>query len=206
MFAGNSVSALLALSPDLFWSVNGQMIAKAQTGGYIDYMLYPQRVEPATSTLPNPVLTRLEQTLGRPPTISEIVAEEASRRQSRMLRTGALIERNSFDGAVEEEVQSISREQVDREDGLVPDGGVPQAQAPSIPRIPTAGNQTEKIGTPQASKLPVQYQGGVVPMLRRAPNRAVAALRPEEPDLNQILDQEREKATVGTALPVANQR
>jgi hypothetical protein len=43
-------------------------------------------------------------------------------------------------------------------------------------------------------------------MLRRAPNRAVAALRPEEPDLKQILDQEREKATVGTALPVANQR
>jgi hypothetical protein len=206
MFAGNSVSSLLALSPDLFWSVNGQMIPKAQTGGYIDYMLYPQRVEPATSTLPSPVLTRLEQTLGRPPTISEIVAEEASRRQSRMLRTGALIERNSFDGAVEEEVQSISRERAERDDGLVPDGGIPQAQAPSVEKIPTAGNQTEKIGTPQASKLPTQYQGGVVPMLRRAPNRAVAALRPEEPDLNQILDQEREKATVGTALPVANQR
>jgi len=206
MFAGNSVSSLLALSPDLFWSVNGQMIPKAQTGGYIDYMLYPQRVEPATSTLPNPVLTRLEQTLGRPPTISEIVAEEAARRQGRLIRSGALLERNSFDEPVEEEVQSISKERVNREDGLVPDGGVPQAQAPSVQKIPTAGNQTEKIGTPQASKLPVQNQGGVAPMLRRAPNRAVATLRSEEPDIKQILEEEREKATVGTSLPVANQR
>jgi hypothetical protein len=123
-----------------------------------------------------------------------------------MLRSGALIERNSFDEPLEEEVQSISKERIEREDGLVPDGGVPQAQAPSVHKVPTAGTQTEKLGTPQASRVPVQNQGGVAPMLRRTPNRAVATLRPEEPDLNQVLQQERERAEVGTAIPVANQK
>ena len=202
MFAGNSVTSLLALSPSLFWSVNGQMIPKTRPGGYIDYMLYPQRVEPATMTLPQPVLSRLEQKLGRPPTVAEIAADEADRRRNRMMRTGGLVERNSFDADVEPQVEAKKQIRADRADAEPAVQAIPQAHAAPASEIPTARVVVPDESAPQASKSKDQNQEVKGPALRRGINRAVA-LRAEPVDASKILAEEREKAEVNLAAPVA---
>ena len=202
MFAGNSVSSLLALSPSLFWSVNGQMIPKTRAGGYIDYMLYPQRVEPATMTLPEPVLSRLEQKLGRPPTVAEIAADEAERRRNRMLRSGGIVERNSFDADPEPQVEPRKQIRADRVDAQPAMPSIPQAQATPAADVPTARAVLPGESAPQAGKSKDQNQEVKGPMLRRGMNRAVA-LRPEPLNPSKVLAEEREKAEVNLAAPVA---
>ena len=205
MFSGNSVSALLALSPELFWSVNGVGTMKTRPGGYIDYMLYPQRVEPATMTLPQPVLSRLEQKLGRPPTVAEIAADEAERRRNRMLRSGGLIERSSFDADIEPQVEAKKQIRADRADAQPVVPAAPQAQVQPAGEVPTARAVLPGEQAPQAGVSGDRNREVKGPVLRRTINRAIA-LRPEAPDRDKIIAAEREQAEVHLASPVAGSR
>lgn len=85
----------------------------------MDYILYPQRVEPETRTLPAATLGQLERELGRPPTLEEIQAREVVVREAAMVRSGAILERTSFD-AVEDEVDKQESAEVPAQ---VIDGG-----------------------------------------------------------------------------------
>ena len=205
MFSGNSVSALLALSPDLFWSVNGVGTLKTRPGGYIDYMLYPQRVEPETKSLPQPVLSRLERKLGRPPTLEEIASEEADQRRSRMLRSGRLVERSSFDPEVEPRVEARRQVPADRADAQRSVPVIPQAQIQSQALIPTAQTFGPGESIPHAATENFRSQEVKGPSLRKNVNRAVA-LRSGAPDAAEILAEEREKAELNLAAPVAGNR
>jgi hypothetical protein len=212
MFAGNSVSALLAMDSTLFLGINGLGIPKAKPGGYIDYMLYPQRVEPAGATLPAPSLSRLERELGRPPTVQELAADTIRVRQSRLMRTGAVLERNSFDERPAESVENIPQDQAEwqGEEEFPVDGQIPQAQAPLEEPIPTAQTPQPIFRADQANKHPVLPPSQTGPSLRRGTGRAVA-LRREVPQENtrlqvaKIMEEERMRAEFGTAKPVAGQ-
>ncbi|NBT90385.1 MAG: hypothetical protein EBT50_06075 [Verrucomicrobia bacterium] len=212
MFAGNSVSALLAMDSTLFRSINGLGTPKAQPGGYIDYMLYPQRVEPAGSTLPQPVLSRLERELGRPPTVEELAADTIRTRQSRLMRTGAVLERTSFDERPEEEVENVPQEQAvwEGEEIYPVDGQIPQAQMPSEKPVPTAQSPKLPLKGTQADKKPGLPPHQTGPGLRRGPARAVV-LRDQIPNADRslraenVMEEERMRAEFGTAKPVAGQ-
>jgi len=212
MFAGNSVSSLLAMDSSLFRSINGLGTPKAQPGGYIDYMLYPQRVEPAGSTLPAPSLSRLERELGRPPTVQELAADTIRVRQSRLMRTGAVLERNSFDERPTEPVENIPQDQAEwqGEEEFPVDGQIPQAQAPLEEPVPTAQTPQTIFRAEQANKQPMLPPSQTGPSLRRGTGRAVA-LRTEVPQEHprfqaaKIMEEERMRAEFGTAKPVAGQ-
>ena len=212
MFSGNSVSALLAMDSSLFRSINGQGIPKAQPGGYIDYMLYPQRVEPAGMTLPAPSLSRLARELGRPPTVEELADDTVRQRQSRLLRAGAVLERNSFDDRPAEPVETIIEERAEWEGGeTYPyDGQIPQAQLPSEEAGPTAGQPAALPDGKQASKKPMVPPSQTGPNLRRGNNRAVVLREeagPQGPTVQaaNVIEEERMRAEFGTAKPVAGQ-
>jgi hypothetical protein len=198
----------------------------------MDYILYPQRVEPETKTLPAATLGQLERELGRPPTLDEIQAREVVLREAAMVRSGAILERSSFD-AIEDEVDKQESAEVQAQ---VIDGGKPQAEArgqrpademqkaevgsrPSFAPSPTsAGGASEGFG-PQAKKTQSVKQGSNGPILRSGPIRSVAQLRPAEPsqsghtreasaqalklDAKSVMEQERASAEVGIAPPIA---
>jgi len=174
-------------------------------------------VEPETKTLPAATLGQLERELGRPPTLEEIQAREVAVREAAMVRSGAILERSSFD-AVEDEVDK-------RESAEVPvqviDGGKPQAGGPSVAPAPLSGGAMEGLG-PQARKTQSVKQGANGPILRSGPIRSVAHLRPAEPsqsgnisessaqalklDAKSVMEQERASAEVGIAPPIASGR
>ncbi|NCY21708.1 hypothetical protein EBX31_07110, partial [bacterium] len=104
----------------------------------LEYMLYQQRVEPETRSLPQPMMRELAQELGRPPTVEEIQAREIAKREGVRMRSGALLERSSFDADEPEPQQEAT--------GPVPgiDGGRPQAGGPSFAPSPaSAGGASE---------------------------------------------------------------
>jgi hypothetical protein len=129
------------------------------------------------------------------------------------MRSGAILERSSFDEEVEEPKQEAM--------GPVPilDGGKPQAGVNSESEKrnaetgPTGSDpktvQGSQLGTdpargltPQAKKQTDNKRDANGPMLRSGPQRAVA-LRAEPVDAAQIIQAERERAEVGIAPPVA---
>jgi hypothetical protein len=207
MFAGNSTSALLMLPSDLFISMNGLTIPKVKEGGYLEYYLYPQRVDPEGVLLPPATMGQLEKELGRPPTVQEIVALEARERRKKMMRTGAILERSSFDAAVEEE--NSGREiRADRPEtkGMPVEGGKPQAEVLRLPATPTAQKSDLPAMSPQARNIIEVNKGAHSPLLRPGPTRSVA-LRDENGNevaqTRKILEEERVRAEVGVAQPVA---
>jgi hypothetical protein len=208
MFAGNSTSALLMLPSDLFISMNGLTIPKVKEGGYLEYYLYPQRVDPEGVLLPPATMGQLEKELGRPPTVQEIVALEARERRKKMMRTGAILERSSFDAAVEEE--NSGREiRADRPEtkGMPVEGGKPQAEVLRLPATPTAQKSDLPAVAPQARNIIEVNKGTHSPLLRPGPTRSVA-LRDENGNevaqTRKILEEERVRAEVGVAQPVAD--
>jgi hypothetical protein len=220
---GGQFNTFLTGSDNLNWMISdfGRFDMPTVKPSGMDYILYPQRVEPETKTLPAATLGQLERELGRPPTLEEIQAREVAVREAAMVRSGAILERSSFD-AVEDEVE----DEVDkRESAEVPvqviDGGKPQAGGPSVAPAPLSGGAMEGLG-PQARKTQSVKQGANGPILRSGPIRSVAHLRPAEPsqsgnisessaqalklDAKSVMEQERASAEVGIAPPIASGR
>ena len=214
-FAGDSVSALMPYG--LFQDVNSLYLPNARSFN-LEYMLYPDRVEPETLTLPSSVLGNLEETLGRPPTIMEIQQREVAIREAAMAKKGAIMERSSFDPAITEkdEEERAEGEKVENSDG-----GVPQAKVERIEPINDGAKPMARlpVSAPQAGKSAPIKQGSTGPILRSGPTRAVAELRPAEPaevksmgkipaqavklDVKSVIEQERASAEVGIAPPIA---
>jgi len=214
-FAGNSVSALMPYG--LFEDVNRLYQPNARSFN-LEYMLYPDRVEPETRTLPAAMLGNLEEQLGRPPTLEEIQAREVAVREAAMVKKGAILERSSFDPAIEEkdEEERAEGEKVEKSDG-----GVPQAKVERIEPIRDGAKPMARlpVSAPQAGKSPTSKQGSNGPILRAGPIRSVALLRPAAPsegshadmlskesallDAKSVIEQERASAEVGIAPPIA---
>jgi filamentous hemagglutinin family protein len=214
-FAGNSVSALMPYG--LFEDVNRLYQPNARSFN-LEYMLYPDRVEPETRTLPAAMLGNLEEQLGRPPTLEEIQAREVAVREAAMVKKGAILERSSFDPAIEEkdEEERAEGEKVEKSDG-----GVPQAKVERIEPIRDGAKPMARlpVSAPQAGKTPTSKQGSNGPILRAGPIRSVALLRPAAPtegshadmlskesallDAKSVIEQERASAEVGIAPPIA---
>jgi filamentous hemagglutinin family protein len=214
-FAGNSVSALMPYG--LFEDVNSLYLPNARLFN-LEYMLYPDRVEPETLTLPSSVLGNLEETLGRPPTMMEIQQREVAIREAAMAKKGAIMERSSFDPAIEEkdEEERAAGEKVENSDG-----GVPQAQVEQREPISDGAKPMARlpVSAPQAGKSAPIKQGSTGPILRSGPMRAVVLLRSATPedemkakdaptqavhlDVKSVIEQERASAEVGIAPPIA---
>ena len=224
---GGQFNTFLTGSDNLNWMISdfGRFDMPTVKPSGMDYILYPQRVEPETRTLPAATLGQLERELGRPPTLDEIQAREVAVREAAMVRSGAILERTSFD-AVEDEVDKQESAEVPAQ---VIDGGKPQAGGPSVAPNPLSGGAMEgfepqadargqrsedgmqkaEVGSrqsagvgPQASKQTDSKRDPNGPMLRSGPKSAVA-LRAEPVDAMQIIQAERERAEVGVAAPVA---
>jgi filamentous hemagglutinin family protein len=214
---GGQFNTFLTGSDNLNWMISdfGRFEMPTVKPSGMDYILYPQRVEPETRTLPAATLGQLEQELGRPPTLDEIQAREVAVREAAMVRSGAILERTSFD-AVEDETDKQDSADVPAQ---VIDGGKPQAGGPSFAPSPaSAGGASEGFG-PQARKTQSVKQGSNGPILRSGPIRSVAELRDPEPaegasagktatqavhlDAKSVIEQERASAEVGVAPPIA---
>ena len=215
---GGQFNTFLTGSDNLNWMISdfGRFEMPTVKPSGIDYILYPQRVEPETRTLPAATLGQLERELGRPPTLEEIQAREVVVREAAMVRSGAILERSSFD-SVEDEVDKQESAKVPAQ---VIDGGKPQAGGPSVAPNPLSGGAMEGLGVgPQARKTQSVRQGSNGPILRSGPIRSVAQLRSAEPsqggsiteatsqvfnlDAKSVMEQERASAEVGIAPPIA---
>jgi hypothetical protein len=219
---GGQLNTFLTGSDNLNWMISdfGRFDMPTVKPSGIDYILYPQRVEPETRTLPAATLGQLERELGRPPTLDEIQAREVAVREAAIVRSGAILERSSFD-AIEDEVDKQESAEVPAQ---VIDGGKPQADArgqrseDGVQKAEVGSRQSAGVG-PQASKTQSVKQGANGPILRSGPMRSVAELRPEEPsqsgniseasaqalklDAKSVIEQERASAEVGIAPPIA---
>jgi hypothetical protein len=145
---GGQFNTFLTGSDNLNWMISdfGRFDMPTVKPSGMDYILYPQRVEPETRTLPAAVLGQLEQELGRPPTLDEIQAREVAVREAAIVRSGAILERTSFD-AIEDETDKQESAEVPVQ---VIDGAKPQAGGPSFAPSPaSAGGASEGFG-PQA--------------------------------------------------------
>jgi hypothetical protein len=219
---GGQLNTFLTGSDNLNWMISdfGRFDMPTVKPSGMDYILYPQRVEPETRTLPAATLGQLERELGRPPTLDEIQAREVVVREAAMVRSGAILERTSFD-AMEDEVDKQESAEVPAQ---VIDGGKPQADARG--QRSEDGLQKAEIGSrdsaglgPQVRKTQSVRQGSNGPILRSGPIRSVAQLRPAEPsqsghireasaqalklDAKSVIEQERASAEVGIAPPIA---
>jgi hypothetical protein len=222
---GGQFNTFLTGSDNLNWMISdfGRFDMPTVKPSGMDYILYPQRVEPETKTLPAATLGQLERELGRPPTLEEIQAREVAVREAAIVRSGAILERTSFD-AVEDEVDKQESAEVPAQ---VIDGGKPQADARG--QRSEDGMQKAEVGSresagvwPQARKTQSVRQGSNGPILRSGPIRSVAQLRPAEPsqsgnisessaqalklDAKSVIEQERASAEVGIAPPIASGR
>ena len=222
---GGQLNTFLTGSDNLNWMISdfGRFDMPTVKPSGMDYILYPQRVEPETRTLPAATLGQLERELGRPPTLEEIQAREVAVREAAIVRSGAILERSSFD-AVEDEADKQESAEVPVQ---VIDGGKPQADARG--QMSEDGMQKAEVGSresagvgPQARKTQSVRQGSNGPILRSGPIRSVAQLRPAEPsqsgniseasaqalklDAKSVIEQERASAEVGIAPPIASGR
>jgi filamentous hemagglutinin family protein len=222
---GGQLNTFLTGSDNLNWMISdfGRFDMPTVKPSGMDYILYPQRVEPETKTLPAATLGQLERELGRPPTLDEIQAREVAVREAAMVRSGAILERTSFD-AVEDEVDKQESAEVPAQ---VIDGGKPQADAreqrseDGMQKAEVGSRESAGVG-PQARKTQSVKQGANGPILRSGPIRSVALLRPAEPsqsgniseasaqalklDAKSVIEQERASAEVGIAPPIASGR
>jgi filamentous hemagglutinin family protein len=214
---GGQLNTFFTGSDNLNWMIAdfGKFNLPKVDPARLEYMLYQQRVEPETRSLPQPVMRELTQELGRPPTIEEIQQREIANRSAARVRTGAILQRSSFNEDQADAAQEAT--------GPAPvmDGGRPQAGGPSAAPNPLRGGAMEgyepqaevpgsdpgsiigkQAGTDPARGLTPSKKDANGPMLRSGPQKAFA-LRPEEMDKEQVIQAERERAEVNVAAPVA---
>ena len=200
---GGQFNTFLTGSDNLNWmiSVFGKFSLPKVEPARMEYMLYPQRVEPETKSLPQPVMSELTQELGRPPTIGEIDAREIANRSAARAKTTSILEKSSFDDD-QAEPQQEARAQVPE-----PDGGKPQAGAKDGSFAPQASRQVDTLRDPNRTTLRGGPKKAVV-FLRagEAEQRKDAAESSTQASNQRILNQERARAEVGTATPFAESR
>jgi hypothetical protein len=155
---GGQFNTFLTGSDNLNWMISdfGRFDMPTVKPSGMNYILYPQRVEPETKTLPAATLGQLERELGRPPTLDEIQAREVAVREAAIVRSGAILERSSFD-AIEDEVDKQESAEVPVQ---VIDGGKPQAGGPSVAPNPLSGGAMEGF-EPQADARGQRSEDGV---------------------------------------------
>jgi filamentous hemagglutinin family protein len=219
---GGQFNTFLTGSDNLNWMISdfGRFDMPTVKPSGMDYILYPQRVEPETRTLPAATLGQLERELGRPPTLDEVQAREVAIREAAIVRSGAILERTSFD-AIEDETDKQESAEVPVQ---VIDGAKPQADArgqrseDGVQKAEIGKRESAVVG-PQARKTQSVKQGANGPILRSGPMRSVAELRPAEPaegasagrittqavhlDVKSVIEQERASAELGIAPPIA---
>ena len=207
---GGQFNTFLTGSDNLNWMISdfGRFEMPTVKPSGMDYILYPQRVEPETSTLPAATLGQLERELGRPPTLDEIQAREVAVRKEANLQNRPIFERSSFD-AVDDEADKQESAEVPVQ---VIDGGKPQAKSEIQDVDPKTTDNSGRL-TPKFRALTPK------PILRGGPKSAVAAVDSSEPsqngsaievsaqDLNldtqSVMEQERVSAEVVIAPPIA---
>jgi hypothetical protein len=171
---GGQLNTFFTGSDNLNWMIAdfGKFNLPKVDPARLEYMLYQQRVEPETRSLPQPVMRELTQELGRPPTVEEVQAREVARRETMRIRSGAILEKNSFNEEVEESKQEAKTSEVIR--GLAP-------------------SARKQVDTKRDARGPI---------LRSGPQRAFT-LRSEELNGERLIQEERERAEVNVAPPVA---
>jgi hypothetical protein len=136
---GGQLNTFFTGSDNLNWMIAdfGKFNLPKVEPARMEYMLYQQRVEPETRSLPQPMMRELAQELGRPPTIEEIQQREIANRSAARVRTGAILQRSSFDEDQADTTQEAT--------GPAPvmDGGRPQAGGPSVAPSPLRGGAME---------------------------------------------------------------
>ena len=231
---GGQFNTFLTGSDNLNWMISdfGRFEMPTVRPSGMNYILYPQRVEPETSTLPAATLSQLERELGRPPTLDEIQAREVAVRKEASLQNRPILERSSFD-AGEDELELDKQESAEVPAQVI-DGGKPQAGGPSVAPSPLSGGALEGFGpqakseiqdvdpktTDNSGRLTPKFRALTPkPILRGGPKSAVATLDSSEPSLNgsaievsaqdlnldtqSVMEQERVSAEVGIAPPIA---
>jgi len=207
---GGQLNTFFTGSDNLNWMISdfGRFEMPTVKPSGMDYILYPQRVEPETKTLPAATLGQLERELGRPPTLDEIQAREVAVREAAMVRSGAILERSSFDA----DEDAVDKQESAEVPAQVIDGGKPQAKA-NVPQVdPKTTDNSGRLGPKIRGLTPK-------PMLRTGPKSSVATLRPSDPsqsgnvsevsvravnlDAKSVMEQERASAEVGIAPPIA---
>jgi hypothetical protein len=194
---GGQFNTFLTGSDNLNWMISdfGRFNMPTVEPSGMDYILYPQRVEPETRTLPAATLGQLERELGRPPTLDEIQAREVAVREAAIVRSGAILERTSFD-AVEDEVDKQESAEVPAQ---VIDGAKPQAGGPSVAPNPLSGGAMEGFG-PQADAREQKAEVGSRPSV--APNPlsggAMEGFEPQADARGQKAEDGMQKAEVGS--------
>ena len=194
---GGQLNTFFTGSDNLNWMISdfGRFNMPTVKPSGMDYILYPQSVEPETRTLPAATLGQLERELGRPPTLDEIQAREVAVREAAMVRSGAILERTSFD-AVEDETDKQESAEVPAQ---VIDGGKPQAGGPSVAPNPLSGGAMEGFG-PQADAREQKAEVGSRPSV--APNPlsggAMEGFEPQADARGQKAEDGMQKAEVGS--------
>jgi hypothetical protein len=197
---GGQFNTFLTGSDNLNWIISdfGKFNLPKVEPARMEYMLYPQRIDPETKTLPQPLLGELTKALGRPPTIEEIQAREVANRSMTRMRTGVILDRSSFD---DDEATPAQKEANTRAPMI--DGRKPQAaHQPS-----SEGAEARKDGSPISKNGASSTLRGTSPgpIMRTTPAK-IFALRNDSSDADTILKDERERAEVGSAIPVAGSR
>jgi hypothetical protein len=197
---GGQFNTFLTGSDNLNWIISdfGKFNLPKVEPARMEYMLYPQRIVPETKTLPQPLLGELTKALGRPPTIEEIQAREVANRSMTRMRTGVILDRSSFD---DDEATPTQKEANTRAPMI--DGRKPQAALQ-----PTSeGAEARKEGSPISKNGASSTLRGTSPgpIIRTTPAK-IFALRNDSSDADTVLKDERERAEVGSAIPVAGSR
>jgi len=204
---GGQLNTFFTGSNNLNWIISdfGKFNLPEVNPARLEYMLYPQRVEPETRTLPLPTIQTLTRELGRPPTAEEVNQRLASLEAKERQKDGVLFEKSSFDeeGAMPFEEARIPDQ--------VMDGGKPQAGTdnPGIEPVlpcPSDSLSSQDKGVHLLAQQRVDTKKDPTsPMLKGVSKRAVA-LRDELGDTENLIKSEREQAEVNLSEPVAGNR
>jgi hypothetical protein len=195
---GGQFNTFLTGSDNLNWMISdfGKFNLPKVEPARLEYMLYPQRVEPETKSLPEPMAgvrnpnLALSSKQGEPGVAVQPVNPAGSKDD--------ILDRNSFNLEDPEEGQESAQGPV-----VVPDGGKPQAahQRGRSDHIGEDGTPVTRNGS-NNSLYKATLPG---PMLRSAPAKTYAKPA-ESADAERILKEEKERAEVNTAVPVAGSR
>ena len=204
---GGQLNTFFTGSNNLNWMISdfGKFNLPEVSPARLDYILYPQRVEPETRSLPLPTIQTLTQELGRPPTAEEVNQRMASLQAKERQKDGILFEKSSFDEENDPPFQEA------RMPDQVIDGGKPQASRDE--------SSKDSLNQVSPNSLPLRNQGFNPtaqqrvdskkdpngPMLRGVANRAVA-LRDEVVNSKEVIQSEREQAEINLSEPVAGSR
>ncbi|NDC79907.1 MAG: hypothetical protein EB090_01345 [Verrucomicrobia bacterium] len=205
---GGQLNTFFTGSNNLNWIISdfGKFNLPEVNPARLEYMIYPQRVEPETRSLPEPSMQKLTQELGRPPTTEEANQRMASLQAQQRQGKGIIFERSSFDSEDTGDVRQEARGPETILDGGKPQAGVQKnaggaeqksvrqdAHSPDTEATETVGQRVDTKKDPNG------------PILRGGSKRAVV-LREDQRQVEEVIQSERERAEVSLSEPVARNR